>query len=384
MKILVVDDEIRIRKGLKKLINQFNNKYEVKVSSNGIDAFEIVKIFRPNLIFLDIRMPYMSGLEFAKKVKEQYSETLIVIVSGHAEFDYAKESVSIGVLDYVLKPVMINKLTSVLENAEKEFEKICFAKEKSTRYFETKILEIIEHRSDCSLDEILKTKGTYRLIYGKYLNAKGNYNYYISEEKKHEIIKKIKMHFKSSKNTIGFFKNNDLIMIIIDDDESDLKNQLENIHCEFLELHISDFYDLKDPFYKNYEDLLRSKSKDTFIETLKNCDDNGITNKMIRYIEENYSKNIKLSDISDSVYMHSSYVSKLFKKNTGMNLSDYITNHRIKIAKELLCDPQYKIYEVAYKVGFNGPKYFNKVFKSKTGMTPLEFRNRNIDNQYVK
>jgi two-component system response regulator YesN len=82
--------------------------------------------------------------------------------------------------------------------------------------------------------------------------------------------------------------------------------------------------------------------------------------------------------------MHSSYVSKLFKKNTGMNLSDYITSHRIKISKELLCDPQYKIYEVAYKVGFNGPKYFNKVFKSKTGMTPLEFKNRNIDNQYVK
>ena len=383
MRILVVDDELKIRNGLKKLITQYNSDHEVKTASNGLDALVIVKLFKPNLIFLDIKMPLMNGLEFAKKVKMSYPETLIIMVSGYAEFEYAKESVSIGVLDYVLKPVMINKLTSVLEKAEKEFEKVCFAKEKSTRYFETKILEIIEHRSDYSLDEILKRKGKYRIIYGKYLNAKGNYNYYISEEKKHEIIKKTKMNFDSSKNIIGFFKNNDLIMIIIDD-ESDLKNQLENSPCELLEFHISDFYDLKDPFYKNYEDLLRSKSKDTFIETLKNCDENGITNKIIKYIEENYSKNIKLSDISASVYMHSSYVSKLFKKNTGMNLSDYITSHRIKISKELLCDPQYKIYEVAYKVGFNGPKYFNKVFKSKTGMTPLEFKNRNIDNQYVK
>ena len=379
MRILVVDDEIKIRNGLKKLIKQYNSDHEIKTASNGLDALEIVKLFKPDLIFLDIKMPLMNGLEFAKKVKISYPETLIVMVSGFAEFDYAKEAVSIGVLDYILKPVMPKKVMFILEKAEREYKKICFEKEKTIRYYEAVIFEILDHGKDISLGEVLKTEGKYKIIYGKYMNEKKDYNYNISDEKKHSITKAVKDNFENQLNVYGFFIKNDLIVITIND-ESNLEMILGNINYKFLEFYISDFYNMNDSFYENYTDLVKNTSKDALMDTLKNYDENGIINIIIKYIEENYQKNINLKDISDLVYLNSSYVSKLFKKNTGINLSDYMTLYRIKIAKEILCDPQYKIYEVAYKVGFNGPKYFNKVFKSKTGMTPLEFRNRNIDN----
>ncbi len=93
------------------------------------------------------------------------------------------------------------------------------------------------------------------------------------------------------------------------------------------------------------------------------------------YINENYTQNITLSDLAEIAYVHPTYLSKLFKKETGQNLSDYILDYRIEKAKQLLHLPQYKIYEVAQATGFGDSKYFGNVFKSVVGKTPSEFRN---------
>ena len=74
------------------------------------------------------------------------------------------------------------------------------------------------------------------------------------------------------------------------------------------------------------------------------------------------------------VSIHPIYLSELFKKETNMNISNYITAYRIERAKEMLQDIENKIYDVANLVGYDDSRYFSQVFKKHTGMTPTQYR----------
>lgn len=102
-----------------------------------------------------------------------------------------------------------------------------------------------------------------------------------------------------------------------------------------------------------------------------------------QYICDNIHEGLSLVMLADMVYFNPSYLSRLFKQVTGMNLSDYICDMRIKIAKEKLENPDIKIYQVAEAVGYGSPSNFSRFFKKITGMTPHEYRttvfNRSTD-----
>lgn len=94
----------------------------------------------------------------------------------------------------------------------------------------------------------------------------------------------------------------------------------------------------------------------------------------IAYMEQNYYLDLDLSMISDLISMNSSYFSSLFKKKTGMNLINYLQNVRIEKSKQLLLNSNQKLYEISEAVGIPNVKYFCKLFKDYTGVTPSEFR----------
>lgn len=96
----------------------------------------------------------------------------------------------------------------------------------------------------------------------------------------------------------------------------------------------------------------------------------------IKYISSNYNKQLSLEDVANHVNTNTSYFSSIFKKNTGMNFVNYLNKVRIEKSKELLADPKYKIYEIAEIVGFCNEKYYFKVFKSYTGITPSQYREK--------
>lgn len=97
-----------------------------------------------------------------------------------------------------------------------------------------------------------------------------------------------------------------------------------------------------------------------------------------RFIQNNFHKVMNLDMLANQVSMNSSYFSVLFKKEEGISLTDYIVNVRINKAMEYLRDPQFKVYEVATKTGFNDEKYFSKVFKKKVGISPKEYKDKSI------
>ncbi len=93
-----------------------------------------------------------------------------------------------------------------------------------------------------------------------------------------------------------------------------------------------------------------------------------------QYINENYHNNITLEEISKVVGFNSTYFSTIFKKETSMNFTEYLKMVRVKYAKDLLLESRYCVEDVSFSVGYSDVKYFSKLFKKMTGITPSEFR----------
>lgn len=92
------------------------------------------------------------------------------------------------------------------------------------------------------------------------------------------------------------------------------------------------------------------------------------------YLRTNYHEDINLQEIADRFYLSREYISRKFKQEFDETITDYLTRIRVEKARDLLENPHLKIYDVAYRVGYQNEKYFSKVFKKSTGQTPNEYR----------
>lgn len=101
----------------------------------------------------------------------------------------------------------------------------------------------------------------------------------------------------------------------------------------------------------------------------------SIVRSALKYIGEHYSEDLSLQDVAKKVYLSPSYLGTLLRAELKQPFTDYLTGVRIEKAKELLKNPQLKLYEISDHVGYQNSAYFCKVFKQYTGMSPKEFRN---------
>ncbi|WP_342417793.1 response regulator [Paenibacillus sp. FSL R10-2782] len=126
IKVLIVDDEPFIRQGLQLLIDWESYGFEIcGQASNGLQALQIIKTLRPNLVIADIKMPEMNGIELAESVFEQYGDEIkIIILSGFYDFEYAKKAIKYHVNDYILKPIVQTDLIQVLAEFKTKHEQL--------------------------------------------------------------------------------------------------------------------------------------------------------------------------------------------------------------------------------------------------------------------
>jgi YesN/AraC family two-component response regulator len=95
-----------------------------------------------------------------------------------------------------------------------------------------------------------------------------------------------------------------------------------------------------------------------------------------QYIDQKQSEDISLTEVAKAVNTSTFYFCKMFKKATGLHFTEYVSRVRIEKAKNLLLNPNLRISEVAYEIGFQSLTHFNRVFKQITGQSPTEFRNQ--------
>lgn len=96
--------------------------------------------------------------------------------------------------------------------------------------------------------------------------------------------------------------------------------------------------------------------------------------KIEEYLRANYQQDITLQEIADRFYLSREHISRKFKQEYHETITDYVMRIRMEKAKDLLANPNLKIYEIAYHIGYQNEKYFSKVYKKFFGVTPNEYR----------
>jgi two-component system response regulator YesN len=123
-KVLLVDDEPWIVKSLKSSVDWKRHGFDIiGEASNGMEAIDGIRRLSPDLVFTDIRMPGMDGLELMRQVNGWNRGIRFIITSGYKEFDYAKKAIQYGALDYLLKPFEEKEIVEVLRKFGAEREK---------------------------------------------------------------------------------------------------------------------------------------------------------------------------------------------------------------------------------------------------------------------
>ena len=164
--VLIADDETWVIFGLKRMIEKSGLPFRVIGETNdGVTTLEEVEKKKPDVLFSDIRMPGYTGLELLEHIQEKKLDVKVVFVSGYAEFTYAQKALSLGAVDYLLKPIKPDMMTTVLKKLEvklagKVQEEVIEQKEEKVPVIEQIITEIQEHYTEnIILTELAKKYG---------------------------------------------------------------------------------------------------------------------------------------------------------------------------------------------------------------------------------
>ncbi len=341
-KILIADDKEIFRRKLKR-IKYFTDNPEFVIAyetQNGQEALEILNKERVDIIITDIRMPIMDGMELLKEIRRQSLCACTVLLSEYTDFTYAKDGLTYGAFDYVIKPVTEEKIKDLLDRV-----RIFLDNENDKQIFSSSELKIARNL----------------IING---DSKGI-----------ELFDKIIMQLEmNQKYSIA---------------------ELQNILSDIITKIVRELFS-QQPYLEAYVDMKRLKNMSTQLYTNLNMlrdECLGIVEMLARlicrfrlntknalvlnvkdYVLANIDNKINLKSIAEHFYVNRTYLSHLFKQETGIFFVDYITMVKMERSKIFLSKGNNKIYEVALAMGYEDTEYFSKVFKNYTRYNPIEYK----------
>jgi len=289
------------------------------------------------LVNTDLDESSLACGELSRKIKSYSEENMVSVYAGASEWKGS-----------------INQLTELVRQAEKALD-VRLLTEKSQVFYYSNIRKHSGYKSALNVyfDEI-KNAANHCNMAGIEAGTDRLFDF---------LLNKCQITPSLLKNSIAGY-----ILYYMSPDKQDLI--LKSIN------EIEDIYQMSDTvndFRIQVKQMLKKLSRSAMDENEK-LYGNKI-DAAIKYIEENYNQDIYLETVANHVKANASYFSNTFKRETGVYFSDYLQKIRIERAKALLMEPAYKIYEIAEMTGFLDEKYFYKVFKKITGVTPTQYRN---------
>lgn len=336
-KIVIVDDEPVIRKGLSVMVRQIVGPgADIRLAADGEEALALMKEDQPDYLFTDIRMPRMDGLELCRRLAGMDTVTQIVVVSGYGDFEYARQCVSYGVKEYLLKPVGRAELQKTIAKLEEA------ANEPTGFVAVAKLDDWVERLHDAvwNLEEE-KLGSVLQEWESEMLRRK------MSRSQHKELLEEgytllIRRLHASSVNP------SQSALRLPEGTPAELFGQFSGAVREILqELRVRRKGKAKDP-----------------VEEAK------------AFMEENLAREISLEEVAELLGLNPSYFSQLFKQVTGETFVHYRISRRMEKAKKLLGQSQYRITDISFEVGYADHPHFTKTFKKYTGLSPSEYRSQ--------
>ena len=527
-RILLADDEGIMLESLKKIIeSEYGNECEIHCAKSGRVVVEMAQAYPPDICFMDIQMPGISGIQAIREIKKFNSSAVFVIITAYDKFNYAKEAVSLGVEEFLTKPV--NKKV-IMETCARMMEKVDKTRQKRSDdlRIREKLETVVPMIESGYINNILLQDDfvTYQDNYTQLLDIQEKYGYMMVVEFGDSLengvlsnavgasVKANKFYSSFREIAQDFFEclvgpimGNRIVLLVPYENATEdyeervaivtrarnmvhkFENRIDSMfRCgigrvkelgsvkeSFQEavvalrestshvVHIEDVpvaqkYDGEYPrdLESRYQKRILEKDaagalncangffewmkgqaavsredveikilelvmdaerraffagtmkynindRRSYIRELQSCSDMeslrnwfqdktreictkmedskekeavSVIDRAKAYIDENFRRDISLDDVSREVDISPYYFSKLFKQETGKNFIEYLTEIRLKNARELLQNSQLSIKEICVQSGYGDPNYFSRIFKKYEGVTPSEFRGR--------
>lgn len=406
-KLLVVDDEAIMRKGIANFIDWDSLDCKVAgTAGNGIEAIEFIKTNPVDIVITDIKMPGADGLAVAKFIYENKSEIKVILLTGYADFEYAQTAIKYNVSAFILKPTNKKELLEAIQDAQKQIatsrkhssiakgckEELAFLKDQlllemtgsaylpsfqerlstlgiSLEHYYIAAFQLVPLENDIAfLKNIIINEKKNSLDLFHFENHLHNWLFEDANAVLHKIFNKFKINFVNSadaKNICAQIYYICCRVLIKRENEAPSGEYLSRIS------KATDIFSLENTVYALMDYTKEHSVGNAAVQ-------NKLFDHAVKFIHSHLSEPLSLDILSEHLHISPSHLSRTFKKVCGESLTEYINHVRIEKAKEYLFQKDILAYEVANLVGYNDATYFSSIFKKYTGVSPTEYRQKNV------
>lgn len=363
-KVVVVDDEYSVAEMIARSIDAVSEFHVARVFQDGADAMEYVENDHVDVLFTDIRMPVVDGIELAGKLLEKNPQCAVVFFSGYSEFEYAKKALELGVIDYLTKPVsplaMRNTLIKIrnvfgdqkqrlLGEADKKLKDEC-------ELFRRLATEGCRPEDEAAADALLQGRA------GKIIRINPSHMKLDGELFERVLLRGSRM--KGTEMAAWPLFREDKCFYWAAVEEYRALRYIAERYCD-AEIEITEEAEF---------DSCRTLAQSPLLPANQNRESSLIELETVKkYIQMHLSEDITRDLLANMLFMSPNYFSTYFQKHEGIGYSEYLRIARMERAKELLKENM-TVQEVCTKVGYSDQKSFLAVFKQYTGMKPSEYR----------
>ncbi|MBR5342243.1 MAG: response regulator [Erysipelotrichaceae bacterium] len=339
-KVVIADDEKLSLNGIAAIVDELDGFEVCGLANNGLQAFDLIKENKPDIMITDIRMPQKDGIWLIEQIDEQDLDIPVIVISAYDDQKYLKTAIrSKNVYDYLFKPFLKNDLEDTLNSIVNYHQR---------------------SRSNQDEDSIVANLS----------KAISSNDYSLVEKQLDE-----------------YFENDDENIV-------DLKNRVYGwimyIHYDVFPMNRSIPLYTRNAMKEVYDCADKDQLKEVFSRYLKDCceryvGDHEITqivSECLRIIHKEMSNSdLNVNYCAYKLNVTPNYLSNRFSRDMQQSFSLYLNNLRMEKAKELLGNIELKIYEIADMIGFSDVAYFNRVFKDKYSLTPMQYRQKMVSEE---
>lgn len=391
--VMLVDDELLVRLGIKSLIDWNQHGFEyIGDSADGESALELMAHRVPDILLTDIVMPKMNGLELIECVKKRYPDTLIIVLSSHNEYDYVRRAMKLGVEDYLLKASLkpADLLEMLVEASDKiarvQHSRAILATEPDEAAVRRRVFsEHLRHwlpsdshnrsRGEAANERTAPQLNHYLLLLHMRRIRDG-----VSEQSaagllKHLIQSEMGKRLSSNPEAVG---KREIAVLLEPDDDAEIERAVNDLSASSQQLlgialsieaagPLSDWRQVREQYERMREKRRLEEAQETPRSDIK---------RLLDYLSSHYTEDISLKTAAAMINMSESYLSTVFKKETGTGFTDWMNALRIERAAGFLAETDWPAYLIAERVGYENVNYFGRLFKKIKGVSPQQYRSR--------
>lgn len=497
---LIAEDGIKVREGIRKLLEKNNYPLRILEAADGEQARKILEREQVDILMTDVEMPIIDGLRLGEIARAMHPDIKIIVFSAHSKFEYARSAISLEAVHYLLKPIDVMEFQEVMDRvitmcrqskhqlssrpAQDEYDLLfrdifCgldFSHDNLSQipffvdnradihcilyYVSLKTDFFFSHNQELS-EFVRRAKGVEThlfIIDNRQILVAFKHHYYqpwdmdawhksfmewlarkdpscialaVCGEGGHGIhhtygqlnqilaLKELQFYIRettqiSTNSRVGVTGSRKAIDIkpLLDTINQDIRSrnylsvqsnisillQMLTVNHEFSSLYVKYlFMNIVNAIYESASNRLPSKAETIMaalshaesIDQIETCilplldklanqeTNNNLSRSvslLVQHIHKEYASDLTLEYLAEKVCLTPSYISSLFKKETGKSITTYINEYRMEKAKAMLRNTNMKLVDIAAAVGYSSQIYFNMLFKKMFGLTPSQYR----------